>query len=49
MKNKKAKTFIHCFIENIKESKCKPNKLWVDQWREFYKSPMQKCLEGNDF
>ena len=26
----------------------KPNKLWVDKGREFYNSPMQKCLDDNE-
>ena len=30
------------------KSKRKPNKLWIYQGREFYNSPMQKWLDGND-
>ena len=30
------------------ESKRKPNKLWVDQGREFYNKLMQEWLDGND-
>ena len=47
LKDKKAKTVLHSFIEIVNESKHKPNQLWVDKGREFYKSPMQKCLEDN--
>ena len=38
----KNKTVLHGFIEIINKSKCKPNKLWVDQGKEFYNSLMQK-------
>ena len=34
-------------METVNESNRKPNKLWVDQRREFYKL-MQKWLENND-
>ena len=30
------------------KSNCKPNKLWVDQVREFYNSPMEKWLDDDD-
>ena len=31
LKDKKAKTVLHSFIEKVNESKHKPNKLWVNQ------------------
>ena len=31
MKNEKAKTALHGFIKIVNKSKCRPNKLWVDQ------------------
>ena len=31
LKDNKAKTVLHGFIEIVNKSKCKPNKLWVDQ------------------
>ena len=34
-------------MEIVNESNRKPNKLWVDQKREFYKL-MQKWLKNND-
>ena len=34
--DKKAKTVLHGLIGIVNESKHKPNKLWVDQGREFY-------------
>ena len=47
--NKKAKRVVlHGFIEIVNESKCKPNKLWFDEGREFYNNPMQKWLDDND-
>ena len=33
---KKAKAVLTAFIEIVNESNRKPNKLWVDQGREFY-------------
>ena len=46
-KDKNCKTVLHGFIEIVNESKCKPNKLWVNQGREFYTSSMVKWLEDN--
>ena len=48
MKDKNAKAILHGFAEIINKSKRKPNKLWFDQEREFYNSPMQKWLGNND-
>ena len=39
---------INDFIETVDKYKRKPNKLWIDQSREFYNSPMQKWLDDND-
>ena len=36
LKDKKGKTVLNAFIKIINESNHKPNKLWVDQGREFY-------------
>ena len=33
---KKVKTVLNAFIENVSESNCKPNELWVNQRRKFY-------------
>ena len=41
LKNKKTKTVFHGFIEIAGESNCIPNKLWVDQGREFHNDLMQ--------
>ena len=35
LKDKNGKTVLNAFIEIVNESNCKPNKLWVDQGREF--------------
>ena len=40
LNDKKDKTVLHSFIEIVKESKLQPNKLWVDQGREFFISLM---------
>ena len=45
--DKKSKTFFNCFIEIVNESNCKPNKLWIDNRREFYNKPMQNWLDHN--
>ena len=36
LKDKKGKTVLNAFIEIVKESYCKPNKLLVDPGREFF-------------
>ena len=38
LKEKKAKTVLNGFIKIVRESKRKPNKLWIDQGKEFYNS-----------
>ena len=48
LKDKKDKTVVNAFIEIVNETNCKPNKLWVDQRREFYNKFMQEWLEIND-
>ena len=42
LENKKSKSGVHSFVEIVKESDCKPNKLWVHQGRELYNNFMQK-------
>ena len=48
LKNKKGKTVLNAFIKIVNESNRKPNKLWVDQGREFYNKLMQEWLDDND-
>ena len=45
---KKGKTVLDAFIEIVNESNHKPNKLWLDQGREFYNKLMQEWLDNND-
>ena len=48
LKEKKGKTVLNAFIEIVNESNRKPNKLWVDQGREFYNKLMQEWLDNNN-
>ena len=36
LKDKKGKTVLNAFIDIVNESNRIPNKLWVDQGREYY-------------
>ena len=45
--DKKAKTVIENYI-NLNESKCKPNKWWVDQGRVFYNIFIKRWLDDSD-
>ena len=44
----KGETVLNAFIEIVNESNHKPNKLWVDQGREFYNKLIQEWLDIND-
>ena len=48
LKDKKAKTVLRGFVEIVNKSKRKPNKLLVDQGKEFCNSLMQKWLDDTD-
>ena len=48
LKDKKGKTLFNAFIEIVNESNRKPNKLWVDQRREFYNKLMKECLNNSN-
>ena len=48
LKGKKGKTVLNAFIKIVNKSNRKPNKLWVDQGREFYNKLMQEWLDNND-
>ena len=41
-------TVLNVFIKKWNESNRKPNKLWVDQGREFYNKLLQRLLDNND-
>ena len=47
-KEKKGKTVPNGFIEIVNGSNRKPNKLCVDQGKEFHNSLMQKRLDNNE-
>ena len=47
LKNK-GKTVLNAFMEIVSESNHKPNRLWVDQGREFYDKLMQEWFDNND-
>ena len=47
LKHKKAKTSLQDFVEIVNESKCQPNKRWVDQGKELC-NLVQKWQDGND-
>ena len=48
LKDKKGKTVLNVFIEIVNESNRKPNKLWIDQRKEFYNKLMQEWLKNNN-
>ena len=48
LKDKKGKTVLDAFIKIVNESNHKPNKLWVDQGREFYNKLMPEWLDYID-
>ena len=48
LKGKKVETVLNDFIKIVNKSNRKPNKLWVDQRRQFYNNLMIKWLDSND-
>ena len=48
LKDKKSKTVLNAFIEIVSDINHKPDKLWVNQGREFFNKLMQEWLENND-
>ena len=48
LKDKKGISIVNAFDKIIKQSKRKPNKIWVDQGREFYNRVFKKWLSDND-
>ena len=48
LKNKKGISIVNAFQIILKESKRKPNKIWVDKGSEFYNSSFKKWLKDND-
>ena len=48
LKDKKGISIVNAFDKIIKQSKRKPNKIWVDQGNEFYNNNFKKWLSDND-
>ena len=48
LKDKKGISIVNAFDKIIKQSKRKPNKIWVDQGSEFYNNNLKKWLSDND-
>ena len=48
LKDKKGKIVLNAFIKIVHESNRKPNKLGIDQGREFYNKLMKKWFDNND-
>ena len=48
LKDKKGTSIVNAFTKIIKQSKRKPNKIWVDQGSEFYNRVFKKRLSDND-
>ena len=48
LKDKKGISIANAFDKIIKQSKRKPNKIWVDQGSEFYNNNFKKWLSGNN-
>ena len=48
LKDKKRISIVNAFNKIIKQSNKKPNKIWVDQGREFYNNAFKKWLSDND-
>ena len=48
LKDKKGETVANAFKETMKKSNRKPNKLWVDQSKEFYNQHMYNLFKFKD-
>ena len=48
LKDKKRISIVNAFNKIIKQSNRKPNKIWVDQGREFYNHVFKRWLSNND-
>ena len=48
LKDKKGISIVNAFDKIIKQSKRKPNKIWVDQGSEFYNNKFKKWLSDNN-
>ena len=48
LKDKKRISIVNAFDKIIKQSKRKPNKIWVDHGREFYNRDFKRWLSDNN-
>ena len=48
LKDKKGISFVNAFQIILKESNCKPNKIWVDKRSHFYNISFKKWLRDNN-
>ena len=48
LKDKKRYYNYQCLSKNLDESKCKPNKIWVDKGSEFNNKSMKSWLQDNN-
>ena len=48
LKDKKGISIVNAFNKIIKQSRRKPNEIWVDQGSEFYNNVFKKWLSHND-
>ena len=48
LKVKKGISIVNAFQKILKESKRKPNKIWVDKGSQFYNNSFKKWLKDND-
>ena len=48
LKDKKVISIVKAFQSILKQSKGKPNKIWVDKGSEFYNARFKKWLQDND-
>ena len=46
-KRQKRITITNAFQKMLKESNCKPNKIWIDKGSEFHNRSMKSWLEKN--
>ena len=48
LKDKKGVIIVNAFQKILKESNCKPNKIWVDKGSEFSNNSFRNWLKDND-
>ena len=48
LKDKEGISIVNAFQIILKESNCKPNKIWVDKGSEFYNIYFKKWLQDNN-